>query len=75
MNATRKKHVKFKPIIGAWRKLSWDRARAEALYAYDRNPCEKMINDRLVGATIQDFLKEREDFNRLAPALKMAGAI
>ncbi|MCL2215799.1 MAG: hypothetical protein FWB91_02135 [Defluviitaleaceae bacterium] len=69
------KTVQYKPIIGAFRKIPRDTARKLILSDYDRSPMAgslmftQSLNARLKGATVEEFLKEREDadrWNRLA---------
>ena len=62
-----KKYVQFKPITGAWQKLTWGQARDAALAAYDLSPMqgraiEELLNGRLKGATMADFLAERQEY-------------
>jgi hypothetical protein len=60
-----KKTVQYKPPVGAWRKMPWDTARNLVLAHYDSSPIKgsalmEALNSRLKGATIQQFLAERE---------------
>lgn len=62
-----KKYVQYKPILGGWRRLTWGQARDIALAAYDRNPIpgkhlEEVLNGRLKGATMAEFLAERREY-------------
>lgn len=61
--------VQYKPIIGAFRKIPRDLARKYILADYDRSPMSgtaylmDSLNARLKGATIEEFLAEREGAN------------
>ena len=73
-----RKIVHFKPIVGSWQKLFWGNARDKALSSYDRSPLPhdmkvELLNNRLKGATIQEFIKEREDAKRLTSLMAGGG--
>jgi len=62
-----RKYVQFKPVVGAWQRLTWGQARDKALAAYDRNPApgkhlEEILNGRLKGATMAEFFAERREY-------------
>ena len=62
-----KKFVLFKPPVGKWQKLTWGQARDRALAAYDKHPVpgkliEEILDARLVGATMAEFLAERQEY-------------
>ena len=58
--------VQYKPLIGSFRKIPRDRARALILADYDNSPMtgtetlRQSLNCRLKGATVEEFLAERE---------------
>ena len=59
------KTVKYKGITGPFHNMKRDQAKALILAAHDRSPMKgeiliKALNQRLVGATIEEFLAERE---------------
>jgi len=61
--------VQYKPVVGPFRKVSRDRARALILADYDQSPMTgtktliESLNCRLKGATVEEFLAEREAIN------------
>ncbi|MCL2356612.1 MAG: hypothetical protein FWC70_05550 [Defluviitaleaceae bacterium] len=60
-----RKIVQYKPPVGAWRKMSWGAARDLILAQIDRNPnLIDVLNGRLKGATVQQFIAEREGARR-----------
>lgn len=58
--------VQYKPIIGAFRKIPRDKACRLILADYDRSPMRgselllQSLNARLKGATVEEFIAERE---------------
>ena len=73
-----KKYVDYKPAIGAWRRLTWGQARDTALAAYDRNPTkgkylEEILNGRLKGATMAEFLAERREYEEWQERMAKSG--
>ena len=58
--------VYYKPIIGTFKKMSRDRACRLILADYDSSPMtgtefiKRLLNYRLKGATVEEFLAERE---------------
>ena len=61
----RTKMVMYKDVVGSFRRVTRDYARTSILIAYDRHEIKttaliEALNLRLQGATVQQFLKERE---------------
>jgi len=64
--------VQYKSLFGTFRKMPRDIARKLALADYDSSPmtgtatCRANINLRIKGATIEEFLLEREEGKKYA---------
>jgi len=61
----KKAMVMYKDVVGPFRKVTRDYARTTILIAYDGLPIKsemavKALNLRLKGATVQQFVEERE---------------
>jgi hypothetical protein len=75
MRAT--KYVHYQPAIGRAKKLTFDYACKLVLSDFDRSPLThdakiEIFNARIKGATVQEFLREREDAARFLPIMQTA---